>query len=32
MTELVLYDARGTPSPRRVKLCLLEKGVPFRIR
>ena len=32
MSELVLYDAGGTPSPRRVKLCLLEKGLPFRIK
>jgi glutathione S-transferase len=32
MTELVLYDGAGTPSPRRVKLCLLEKGLPFKIK
>ena len=32
MSELVLYDAGGTPSPRRVKMCLLEKGLPFTIR
>lgn len=32
MTELVLYDAAGTPSPRRVKLCLFEKGLPFKIK
>jgi glutathione S-transferase len=32
MTELVLYDAGGTPSPRRVKMCLLEKGLPFKIK
>jgi len=32
MSELVLFDAAGTPSPRRVKLCLLEKGLPFRIK
>jgi glutathione S-transferase len=32
MSELVLYDGAGTPSPRRVKLCLLEKGLPFKIK
>jgi glutathione S-transferase len=32
MSELVLYDAGGTPSPRRVRLCLLEKGLPFKIK
>lgn len=32
MSELVLYDAAGVPSPRRVKMCLLEKGLPFRIK
>jgi glutathione S-transferase len=32
MTELVLYDAGGTPSPRRVKMCLFEKGLPFKIK
>lgn len=32
MSELVLYDGAGVPSPRRVKICLLEKGLPFRIR
>ena len=32
MNELVLYDAGGTPSPRRVKICLLEKGLPFKIK
>jgi glutathione S-transferase len=32
MSEIVLYDGAGTPSPRRVKLCLLEKGLPFKIR
>jgi glutathione S-transferase len=32
MSELVLYDAAGVPSPRRVKICLLEKGLPFRIK
>ena len=32
MSEFVLYDAAGVPSPRRVKLCLLEKRLPFRIK
>ena len=32
MSELVLYDAGGTPSPRRVKMCLLEKGLSFKIK
>lgn len=32
MGELVLYDAAGVPSPRRVKMCLLEKGLSFRIK
>ncbi len=32
MTELLLYDASGTPSPRRVRMCLLEKGLPFTIK
>jgi glutathione S-transferase len=32
MSELVLYDGAGTPSPRRVKLCLFEKGLPFKVR
>ena len=32
MNELVLYDAGGTPSPRRVKICLLEKDLPFKIK
>jgi glutathione S-transferase len=32
MSELVLYDAGGTPSPRRVKMCLIEKGLPFTIK
>jgi glutathione S-transferase len=32
MTELVFYDAAGVPSPRRVKIYLLEKGLPFKIR
>ena len=32
MSELVLYDAAGVPSPRRVKICLIEKGLPFKIK
>jgi len=32
MSELVLYDAGGTPSPRRVRMCLFEKGLPFKIK
>lgn len=32
MSELVLYDAAGVPSPRRVRICLLEKGLPFKIQ
>jgi glutathione S-transferase len=32
VSEIVLYDGAGTPSPRRVKLCLLEKGLPFKIK
>ena len=32
MSELVLYDAAGTPSPRRVRLCLLEKGLSFKVK
>jgi glutathione S-transferase len=32
MSELILYDAAGVPSPRRVKLCLFEKGLPFKIK
>ena len=30
MSELILYDAAGVPSPRRVKICLIEKGLPLR--
>ncbi|RNC97044.1 MAG: glutathione S-transferase family protein [Oricola sp.] len=32
MTSLVLYDARGVPSPRRVKMCLHEKQLSYQIR
>lgn len=31
MTELLLYDAAMSPCGRRVRMCLLEKGVPFQI-
>ena len=30
MSELVLYDAAGVPSPRRVQMCLFEKGCRLR--
>jgi glutathione S-transferase len=32
MSDLVLYDAAGVPSPRRVKICLFEKGLPFKVK
>src|SRR5690349_14165036 len=32
MNELVLSDAAGTPSPRRFGLCLLGKGLNFKIK
>ena len=32
MDELVLYDAPNSPCGRRVRMCLIEKGVPFEIR
>ena len=32
MDELVLYDAAGVPSPRRVRMCLIEKGLPFTVK
>lgn len=32
MSELVLYDGAGVPSPRRVRLCLLEKKLPFTVK
>ena len=32
MSELILYDAAGVPSPRRVKICLFEKGLAFKIK
>jgi len=30
--DIVLYDAANMPSPRRVRMCLIEKGLSFRIR
>ncbi len=32
MSEIVLYDAAGVPSPRRVRICLLEKKLPFTVK
>ena len=32
MAELILYDAVNSPCARRVRMCLIEKGVPFEIR
>ena len=32
MSEIVLYDAAGVPSPRRVRMVLIEKRVPFKIK
>ena len=32
MNGITLYDGAGTPSPRRVRLCLIEKGIPFKIK
>ena len=32
MSKITLYDGAGTPSPRRVRLCLIEKGIPFKIK
>jgi glutathione S-transferase len=32
MSDLVLYDAAGVPSPRRVRMCMIEKGVPFTVK
>ncbi len=32
MDNLVLYDAPNSPCGRRVRMCLIEKGVPFEIR
>lgn len=30
-TPLKLYDAANSPCGRRVRICLLEKGIPFEI-
>lgn len=32
MDPLVLYDAPNSPCGRRVRMCLIEKAVPFEIR
>jgi glutathione S-transferase len=32
MSEIVLYDGAGVPSPRRVRICLLEKKLPFTVK
>jgi len=32
MPDIVLYDAANSPCARRVRMCLIEKGVPFEIR
>ena len=32
MSEIVLYDGAGVPSPRRVRICLLEKRLPFTVK
>lgn len=32
MSEIILYDAAGVPSPRRVRICLLEKKLPFTVK
>lgn len=32
MDDLVLYDAPGSPCGRRVRMCLIEKSIPFEIR
>jgi glutathione S-transferase len=32
MAEIILYDAANSPCGRRVRMCLIEKGVPFEIR
>jgi glutathione S-transferase len=32
MDDLVLYDAPNSPCGRRVRMCLIEKGLPFEIR
>jgi glutathione S-transferase len=30
--DIILYDAAGVPGPRRVRICLLEKGLSFTSR
>jgi len=32
MHDIILYDAANVPSPRRVRICLFEKGLNFTIR
>jgi len=32
MADFVLYDAANSPCGRRVRMALIEKGVPFEIR
>jgi glutathione S-transferase len=32
MTDITLYDAANVPSPRRVRMVLLEKRLAFRIK
>lgn len=32
MSDVTLYDGAGTPSPRRVRICLIEKGISFKIK
>ncbi|MET0278698.1 MAG: glutathione S-transferase family protein [Pseudorhodoplanes sp.] len=32
MSEIILYDGAGVPSPRRVRICLLEKNLPFTVK
>lgn len=32
MSDVTLYDGAGTPSPRRVRLCLIEKNISFKIK
>ena len=32
MDDPILYDAPNSPCGRRVRMCLIEKGIPFEIR
>lgn len=32
MPEITIYDAANVPSPRRVRMVLIEKGLSFKIR